>query len=379
MDHDAWDGIVPEVGGSLDPTKAWPSGIGGLAVTSTRVNAPSVPVEQAEKPSGPPPDIQAIHDRAIEGIAQYGHTTITITDPEAGRAVSDPGQCHDTMQYHGVNDPGVCHNPSPEALAALDRRVRGDTRVAATIDEAGFISGNGDTHVAEEGAKWAFDEKVTGVFDKMLEASIPNYQEMRRLTFALGKRFIPKTDGGVVIDIGASRGDALLPFVDHYPNHNYYAVECAPAMSAVLKERFWSPNVTVCEHDLRYNHSVFETKSNLILSVLTLMFVPLELRQRLLQSMYESLRPGGALILVEKCLGADSCIHDMLVEEYLAMKKEHGYTYEQINRKKMALEGVLVPVTAEWNVDMLRRAGFRHIDTFWRSLMFAGFIAIKND
>lgn len=361
MDHDAWDGIVPEVGGALDPTvsatRYAASMFSGLAVSVTRVDAPSVPVEQAQKPDGPPPDIQAIHDRAIEDVG-HRHT------------LKDPGHSF------GINDPGVCHNPPPEALSAMDRRIRGETKSFVHVDSAGYT--NGDTHVAEEGAKWAFDEKVTGVFDKMLEASIPNYQEMRRLTFALGKRFIPKTDGGVVIDIGASRGDSLLPFVDHYPNHNYYAVECAPAMSAVLKERFWSPNVTVCEHDLRYNHSVFETKSNLILSVLTLMFVPLELRQRLLQSMYESLKPGGALILVEKCLGADSYIHDMLVEEYLAMKKEHGYTYEQINRKKMALEGVLVPVTAEWNQDMMRRAGFRHIDTFWRSLMFTGFIAIKE-
>lgn len=237
--------------------------------------------------------------------------------------------------------------------------------------------GNGDNHVAEAGAKWAFDDKVTAVFDKMLEASIPNYQEMRRLTFALGKRFIPEKDG-VVIDIGASRGDALAPFIDKYPDHNYYGVEVSEPMREVMKQRFTGPNMTICDHDLRYNHSVFEVKSDLILSVLTLMFIPIELRQRLLQAMYDSLKPGAALILVEKCLGADSYLNDMLVEEYYAMKRDHGYTAEQISRKKMALEGVLVPVTVEWNYDLLKRAGFRHIDVFWRSLMFTGFIAVKE-
>lgn len=240
------------------------------------------------------------------------------------------------------------------------------------------VTGNGDTHVAGEGEKWAFDEKVTGVFDKMLEASIPNYREMRRLTFALGRRFIPKDKAGVIMDIGASRGDALAPFVEQYPDHNYYAIEISEPMRAVMQERFGHlNNVTICDHDLRYNHSAFEVKSDLILSVLTLMFVPIELRQRLVQSMYDSLKPGGALILVEKCLGNDPYMQDMLVEEYLGMKREHGYTHEQIYRKKLALEGVLVPMAPRWNIEMMELAGFKHIETYWKSLMFTGFIAIK--
>jgi tRNA (cmo5U34)-methyltransferase len=37
-----------------------------------------------------------------------------------------------------------------------------------------------------------------------------------------------------------------------------------------------------------------------------------------------------------------------------------------------------VPVTAGWNEEMLRGAGFQEIDCFWRWLNFAGWVAVKS-
>lgn len=45
--------------------------------------------------------------------------------------------------------------------------------------------------------------------------------------------------------------------------------------------------------------------------------------------------------------------------------------------KRKSLEGVLVPITAKWNEELLESAGFSQIDCFWRCLNFAGWIAIK--
>jgi tRNA (cmo5U34)-methyltransferase len=84
------------------------------------------------------------------------------------------------------------------------------------------------------------------------------------------------------------------------------------------------------------------------------------------------------LILVEKVLGANGDLDALMVEKYYDMKTVMGYSQEQINRKRLALEGVLVPVTAQWNVDLLRGAGFASVDCFWRWMNFAGWIAIKE-
>jgi tRNA (cmo5U34)-methyltransferase len=60
------------------------------------------------------------------------------------------------------------------------------------------------------------------------------------------------------------------------------------------------------------------------------------------------------------------------------LKAEHGYSREEIDRKRFSLEGVLVPVTARWNEELLAAAGFDQIDCFWRWMNFAGWVAVRE-
>jgi tRNA (cmo5U34)-methyltransferase len=113
------------------------------------------------------------------------------------------------------------------------------------------------------------------------------------------------------------------------------------------------------------------------LCVLTLQFTPIEYRQQILQSIYDSTLHGGALILVEKVLGSNAQLDKLMVEHYYKMKEEHGYSAEDIARKRMSLEGVLVPVTSKWNEELLHMAGFKSIDCFWRWMNFSAWVAVK--
>lgn len=240
------------------------------------------------------------------------------------------------------------------------------------------MSENGDNHVPHQDGVWKFDESVTQNFDAMLQASIPEYQNMRSLTFDLGKNFLDQVNG--VVDIGASRGEAIAPFVG-LAKH-CYAVEVSEPMAAVLRERFaGNETVSVIQKDLRQIDSYFTPfmpeRNCLILSILTLQFVPIEYRAKILRTLYNSLKVGGALLLVEKVLGNTADIDDLMVKEYYAMKNRNGYSYEDIQRKKASLEGVLVPMTDSWNREMLRNAGFSQVDCYYRSLNFCGLIAIK--
>jgi tRNA (cmo5U34)-methyltransferase len=42
------------------------------------------------------------------------------------------------------------------------------------------------------------------------------------------------------------------------------------------------------------------------------------------------------------------------------------------------LEGVLVPLTYDENVNMFNDAGFNHVESFFRWYNFAGFLVIKG-
>lgn len=227
--------------------------------------------------------------------------------------------------------------------------------------------------------EWKFDERVTAQFDEMLERSIPQYEVLRQTCFEVGKQFVePETD---IVDLGCSRGEAVSFFLDSCGARNRYVlVEASEPMFEAVSARYagWlkAGVMRIFNKDLRTFYPQAPDIS-LTLSVLTLMFTPIEYRLALVQKVYDSMKPGGAFILVEKVLGASAAIDRAYVRTYHEMKSRNGYSADEIERKKLALEGKLVPVTASMNEEFLRSAGFRQVDCFWRWANFAGWIAIK--
>lgn len=245
--------------------------------------------------------------------------------------------------------------------------------------------------------KWEFNEPVAAVFDNMLQNSIPSYDRMRDLTYRLGRQFV--TPGSAIVDLGASLGRAIEPFCKEFGEYIYIhagdrpepdreignmycCYEVAPAMLERLREnevlkaaKAKISNESLVDVDtFRFSEQV---ECSLILSVLTLQFTPIEHRQHILEKVHDSLQKGGAFILVEKVLGDDNFLDSLLVDTYYHMKGANGYTQESIATKRKSLEGVLVPVKAAWNEELLRKAGFNRVECFYRDLNFAGWIAIK--
>lgn len=226
--------------------------------------------------------------------------------------------------------------------------------------------------------KWRFDESVTEVFDDMLERSIPQYQIMRDLTFSLSKTFVKK--GTDVVDLGCSRGGSMSRLVNEFGvTCRHVGVEVSQPMLAAVRTKFKNlidvGVVVIKELDLRREFPIVH--ASVISSVLTIQFTPIEYRQQIIQNVHDVLVPGGCFVFVEKILGHGAEIDNLFVNAFLGMKNELGYTQEQIERKRMSLEGVLVPATAKWNEELLWVAGFKKVDCFWRCLNFAGWIAIK--
>jgi tRNA (cmo5U34)-methyltransferase len=83
------------------------------------------------------------------------------------------------------------------------------------------------------------------------------------------------------------------------------------------------------------------------------------------------------VILVEKVLGEHSTYNRLFIEHYYEMKRRSGYTDLEIGQKREALENVLIPYRLEENRELLRRAGFREIDVFFKWYNFCGIIASK--
>jgi tRNA (cmo5U34)-methyltransferase len=225
-----------------------------------------------------------------------------------------------------------------------------------------------------------FDEEVSRIFDDMLRRSIPQYEAMRGAVFDVGRRFVRRDTA--IVDLGCSRGDALAPFLAAFGDGaRYVGVEISPPMLEACRERF-SGEIeagAVSLLDLDLCESYPDVEASVTLSVLTLQFTPIEHRQRIVQDVYDHTIAGGAFFLVEKVLGSSARTDRVMVEVHDEIRRASGYTQEQIDRKRLSLQGVLLPVPAKRNEELLRHAGFHDVECFWRYANFAAWLAIKSD
>lgn len=224
---------------------------------------------------------------------------------------------------------------------------------------------------------WVFDSEVARCFADMLERSIPDYRSMRALVYETGEKFV--RPGTYITDIGCSTGLAVEPFYRKYGDNNrYFMVDNSQDMLDVCKDAF-SVGIKGGFVEL-VNGNFYEVEmpagNSLVLSVLSMQFMPTAYRQKMICDIYEKIAPGGAFIFVEKIIG-DEGTDDLQVDLYYQMKRANGYTEEKIMQKRKSLENVLSPLKAEWNEDMLHEAGFKMVDMFWRCLNFCGWVAIK--
>lgn len=243
--------------------------------------------------------------------------------------------------------------------------------------------------------KWEFDEAVADCFENMLERSIPQYSVMRKAVADLAYNVINFDvikETFNILDLGCSDGLMLAQLIDRFTvedkevkdryinNGKYVGIDVSEPMLNKAKFRFLDDiidrKVSIYNCDLRtsFPQGVYDV----ITSVLSIQFTPIEYRQHIIQNVYNHLSAkNGCFIMVEKVLGNTDKLNRLFVDNYYAMKRDNGYSQEQIDRKRLSLEGVLVPVTNDWNIDLLKQAGFREVDVFWRWMNFVGYIAIK--
>jgi tRNA (cmo5U34)-methyltransferase len=109
----------------------------------------------------------------------------------------------------------------------------------------------------------------------------------------------------------------------------------------------------------------------------TLQFVRPLNRERVIQWIYNSLVPGGALIVTEKTLANNPEMNRFFIELYYDFKKRNKYSPAEIRRKREALENVLIPYRACENIELFRKGGFEIVETFFQWYNFAGYLCVK--
>jgi len=230
---------------------------------------------------------------------------------------------------------------------------------------------------------FAFDEHVARVFDDMVSRSVPFYDEIQRIQAGLVMDFLP-AESGVVCDLGCSTGTTIAHLATHPDSpasaHFIGFDNSEPMLDKArnkLSEQINAGRVSLNFADLSCLAELPDC--DVVILNWALQFVRPIGREGLLKTVFTALKPGGILLLSEKILVTDTVLNRLYIDHYLQFKKsQSGYTDIENQRKREALENVLVPYRLDENYELLERAGFKHRDTYFQWFNFVCIIAVKG-
>lgn len=222
---------------------------------------------------------------------------------------------------------------------------------------------------------WEFNEKVSEVFDEHVNQSVPLYTEIQNVVASLSDFFI--NSEYPIYDLGCSTGETISKInMRHYDKDlRFIGIDESASMLNKAKEKtHLVKNVTFINSKIE--NFVFKERANLIIAILTLQFLPIEARKKVISNIYNALNEGGALLLVEKTYPANVQCNDIFTQIYHDFKEKRGLTASEIREKDKSLRSKLTPLPLDKNIKILREQGFE-TDVFFKYLNFAGIICLK--
>ncbi|MBL7697564.1 MAG: carboxy-S-adenosyl-L-methionine synthase CmoA [Chitinophagaceae bacterium] len=223
-----------------------------------------------------------------------------------------------------------------------------------------------------------FSSKVAGVFDDMVNRSVPFYEEMQRMVAELAADHA--TPHSKIYDLGCSTGNTMIHMNEKVDDSiPFIGVDDSKDMLEKCRNKLLQFDVKrsfdLVVADL--NKDVQIENASVVVLCLTLQFVRPINRERLIRQIFEGLNKDGSLIIIEKILAEDSRFNRDFIKYYYDMKRRHHYSEMEIAQKREALENVLIPYKLSENITLLRDAGFEHCEVFFKWYNFAGLIAKK--
>lgn len=225
---------------------------------------------------------------------------------------------------------------------------------------------------------FAFNADVARVFDDMVSRSVPLYREVIACAAHWARAYVQPNSK--VFDVGCSTGTfiELLGRFLKEPAH-FVGVDNSQPMLDKAHEKLDALK-TLHQIDLLCQDAT-ETDfsdSSVVMLNYTLQFLPMPNRRKVIRSIFDGMKPGGLLFLSEKIKSPVPSFQETITQHYEAFKERNGYARSEIERKKEALEHVLVPLTEAQQIEMLRSCGFEQIDTLLKMHNFTTFVARKH-
>ncbi|WP_454021182.1 class I SAM-dependent methyltransferase [Azospirillum sp. Marseille-Q6669] len=187
---------------------------------------------------------------------------------------------------------------------------------------------------------WTFEKaEIAAAFDRHVREQLPWYDLATGAIAHIARHYIPT--GGLVYDIGASTGNIGRALSETLKDRRarLVAIEAAAEMVA----RYDGPGEVMQADAMAFDFEPFD----LGVCFLLLMFLPVSRRAAFVQKLRQRIKPGGALIVFDKCEAATGYPATVLWRLTLAGKVSAGVDPAEIVAKELSLGGVQRPITAD--------------------------------
>jgi tRNA (cmo5U34)-methyltransferase len=191
-------------------------------------------------------------------------------------------------------------------------------------------------------SSWTFETpEIAAGFDAHVREQLPWYDMVTDAVVYIVRNYL--TEGNRVVDVGASTGNMIDKLMPLLLERKAYAValEKSPTMVGVLEGRFANHhNVRVIREDVQ---TCGWEQAQVYVVFLTMMFIPVHERKRVIDRLRTNLLEGGVLVVVDKVCDHGGYFATVLKRLGMQLKLQQGAKPEDVLNKEMSLAGVQIP------------------------------------
>ena len=241
------------------------------------------------------------------------------------------------------------------------------------------MTGTDSIYATEQQIKdFSFDENVVEVFPDMIQRSVPGYATIVSTMGKLAGQYAQSNSN--LYDLGCSLGAVTLSMRRNIEKQNceIIAVDNSKAMVERCQLHLKGFKSDVPVNVVLGDITELELKNASVVALnFTLQFIPQEQREDVLKRIFNSLKPGGVLLLSEKIKGENELTDNLLIDLHHDFKRHNGYSELEISQKRTAIENVMRPNTLSTHLERLNTIGFSQTQVWYQCFNFCSLIAIK--
>lgn len=209
---------------------------------------------------------------------------------------------------------------------------------------------------------WAAGREALFVFMRMILAELPAQSR--------------------ILCVGAGTGTEMIALAEAFPEWRFTAVEPAPAMLAVCREKAEASGVASrCIFHEGYLDTLpdsepFDAATCLLVSHF---FADKGERRDFFRKIADRLRPGGYLISSDLVLGIAAPVYDSLLEVWMRMLEGSGWTDEQRDKLRTVYGTDIAALSPPEIEAIIVEGGFENPVLFYQTLLIRAWYSRRSE